>query len=181
MRRRRRSSTRAFHCRCNPATCACAKCRCCSSSAKSCRNCALASSTDARLEDTTARRCSRCDLRSRARSMVVGERGTGGSHAGGGGGWRVKEVDLDLELCGGYILSTLVVICVVMWCWRWCVGGSTRGGAVAWIYGDCLGEWMRKKMKSKTRCSLLLCCSVALLLLLPCTVNKNRSHVAVLL
>ena len=54
-----------------------------------------------------------------------------------------------------------------------------RGGAVAWIYGDCLGEWMRKKMKSKTRCSWLLCCSVALLLLLPCTVNKNRSHVAV--
>jgi hypothetical protein len=91
------------------------------------------------------------------------------------GGWRVKEVDLDLELCGGYILSTLVVstlvvICVAMWCWR--------GGAVAWIYGDCLGEWMRKKMKSKTRCSWLLCCSVALLLLLPCTVNKNRSHVA---
>jgi hypothetical protein len=114
----------------------------------------LASSTDARLEDTTARRCSRCDLRSRARSMVVGERGTGGVTRGWGGGWRVKEVDLDLELCGGYILSTLVVICVVMWC------------------------WMRKKMKSKTRCSLLLCCSVALLLLLPCTVNKNRSHVA---
>ena len=48
--------------------------------------------------------------------MVVGERGTGGSHAGGGGGCREKEVNLDLELCGGYILSTLVVICVVRSC-----------------------------------------------------------------
>lgn len=68
--------------------------------------------------------------------MVVGERGTGGSHAGGGGGCRVKEVNLDLELCGGYILSTLVVICVVR---------GAGGGALVVQRGEgrscCLDLW----------------------------------------
>jgi hypothetical protein len=50
------------------------------------------------------------------------------------GGWRVKEVDLDLELCGGYILSTLVVICVEM---------GAGGGALVVQEGRscCLDLW----------------------------------------
>jgi hypothetical protein len=93
-----------------------------------------------------------------------------GSGLGLGTVWRVYIKHSCCDLC----CINNVLLEVVRW---WFNEGRSLG-AVAWIYGDCLGEWMRKKMKSKTRCSWLLCCSVALLLLLPCTVNKYRNHAA---
>jgi len=81
--------------------------------------------------------------------MVVGERGTGGHTLvgvvdGGAGGLEGKGSGLGLgTVWRVYIKHSCCDLCcnVVLEVVRW------WGGAVAWIYGDCLGEWMRKKMK----------------------------------